>query len=60
MAMKGDGLKECHRIDVLSAVLTQKDQARDLRLILTDRVEAKFLINNVVETPTGHWCKICK
>jgi hypothetical protein len=59
--MKGDGLEECHRIDAPFAVHTQKDQAKDLRLIFTDRIKVKFVMkDNSVETPTGRWCNICK
>ena len=60
-AIKGDGLKECHRIEVPFAVHTQKDQAKDLRLIFTDRIKVKFILKDTsVEELTGRWCNICK
>ena len=59
--MKGDGLQDNHRINVPSEVLTQKDKARDLRLIFTDKITVKFVLkDNSVETPTRRWCNICK
>ena len=59
--IKGDGLEECHQTSIPSVDLTQKDQARDLRLIFTDKVTVKFILkDNTVETPAGRWCNICK
>lgn len=59
--MKGDGLQNHHRATIPSTVLMQKDQARDLRLIFTDKVTVKFVSkDNSVETPIGRWCLVCK
>lgn len=42
------------QMSIPSAVNTQKDQARDLRLIFTDKVTVKFILkDNSVETPAG-------
>ena len=60
-AFKGDGLQDHHQIYIPSEVHTQKDKARDLRLIFTDKITVKFIMNdNSVDTPTGRWCNICK
>jgi hypothetical protein len=59
--IKGDGLEEHHLTIIPSTVLTQKDQARDLHLIFTDKVTVKFILkDNTVETPARRWCNICK
>ena len=62
MARKqGDGLEQHHQMSIPSAVHTQKDQAKDLQLIFTNKVTIRFLLrDNSVETPAGHWCNICK
>lgn len=61
MITKGDGLLDQHRGTIPSTVHTQKDQARDLRLIFTDRVTVKFISkDDSIETPTGRWCLVCK
>lgn len=41
-AMKGDGLEDSHRISIPSEAITQKDKARDLRLIFTNRITVKL------------------
>ncbi|KAF8237001.1 hypothetical protein L208DRAFT_1521562 [Tricholoma matsutake] len=58
--MEEDGLHRQHRISTSSEVLTQKDKAKDLRLIFTDKVQVTFIKDNSTETPHGHWCNICK
>ena len=60
-AIKGDRLKECHWIEVPFAVHTQKDQAKNLWLIFTDRIKVKFILKDTsVKELTGCWCNICK
>lgn len=59
--MKGDGLEDNHWTFIPSEIYTQKDKAKDLWLIFTDRITVKFIMkDNSVESPTGHWCNICK
>ena len=61
MSTKGDGIQDHHRGTIPSTVRTQKDQARDLRLIFTDKVTVKFISKDYsIETPTGRWCLVCK
>jgi hypothetical protein len=55
-----DGLHTQHRIPITAEVLTQKDKAKDLRLIFSDKVKASFIKDGSTETLRGRWCNICK
>ncbi|KIJ89855.1 hypothetical protein K443DRAFT_36633, partial [Laccaria amethystina LaAM-08-1] len=57
---KGDGLQDHHHIAIPSEVYSNKEKARDIRLIYTDKIKVKFVKDDQVETPSGRWCNICK
>jgi hypothetical protein len=49
IALKGDGLDECHHIPIKAKSPMKKEKAKDLQLIFTDLVTVKFLRKN--DTP---------
>jgi len=58
---KYDGLKTHHRIPIDVEVSTQKEKAKDVRLIFTDLVSVKFTEKDgTTSLLKGRWCMSCR
>jgi hypothetical protein len=56
-----DGLKTHHQIPIDAEVSTQKEKAKDVRLIFTDLVFVKFTEKDGTGSLLkGCWCKPCR
>ena len=54
-------MDEHHNISIPAEVNTQKEKAKDLQLIFSDRVKVQFTAKDgKVSTVAGRWCMLCK